>query len=122
MRLFSIVLLSTFVVVNVFAQSPRRPDAAEIEKAVMAVLDEWMTAFNALDISAVERTMHFPHYRLASGAMSVRNGPGELPVELVRRLLGEEWHHSAWDKRRIVHSSESKVHVDTRFARYREDG
>ena len=56
--------------------------------------------------------------------MRIQNGPGELPADVLRRLLGlgEEWHHSAWEKRRILHWSESKVHVDTKFSRYREDG
>ena len=122
MRLFPIVLLSTIMVSNVFAQSPSRRDAAEIEKAVMTVLDDFMTNFNAMDMSAWEQTMHFPHYLLAGVEMRVQNRPGELRVEVLRRAIGEEWHHSAWDKREIVHLSESKVHVDTKFVRHREDG
>ena len=29
--------------------------------------------------------------------------------------------HSAWDHRKIIHSSDDKVHVNTRFTRYRAD-
>ena len=32
------------------------------------------------------------------------------------------WDHSAWARRRIVHISDSKAHVDTEFTRYRKDG
>ena len=32
------------------------------------------------------------------------------------------WHHCAWERRNIIHSGEDKVHIDTRFTRYREDG
>ena len=35
----------------------------------IAVLDAWMVAFNALDLEAWKATMHYPHYRLASGRM-----------------------------------------------------
>jgi hypothetical protein len=116
------VLLSVLAVTNACAQRSAPPGAAEIEKAVMTVLDEYMTSFNALDMKAWERTMHFPHYRLASGEMRIQKGPGELPVDVLRAALGEKWHHSAWQKKSLVHWSKAKVHVDTKFARYREDG
>jgi hypothetical protein len=32
------------------------------------------------------------------------------------------WDHSAWTRRRIVHISDAKAHVDTEFTRYRKDG
>lgn len=54
--------------------------------------------------------------------MKIQNGPGEITPELLKRALGEEWHHSKWQRRKILHISESKVHVDTSFARFREDG
>ena len=94
-----------------------------IEAEILKVLDEWMEAFNRLDIVAWENTFHFPHYRLASGNMRVLNEPGEQDVERIRNnLTARGWHHSGWDRRNIVHASESKVHVDTQFTRYRADG
>jgi hypothetical protein len=33
-----------------------------------------------------------------------------------------EWDHSAWARREVVHSGPDKVHIDTRFVRYRKDG
>lgn len=89
----------------------------------MEVLDTWMDAFNRLDIVTWEKTFHFPHYRLASGNMRILNKPGEQDVERIRKnLTARGWHHSGWDRRNIVHVSESKVHVDTQFTRYRADG
>ena len=95
----------------------------KIEAEIIEVLDTWMTAFNCLDIAAWEKTFHFPHYRLASGNMRILNEPGEQDVERIRQnLTARGWHHSGWDRRNIVHISESKVHVDTQFTRYRADG
>ena len=122
MRIFSIVALIAIVVTDAVAQTPSRHDAAEIESAVIAVLDDYMTSFNAMDLTAWEQKMHFPQYRLAGGKMTVRNGPGGLSIEAMKRALGDEWHHSAWNRREVIHLSESKVHVDTRFTHYREDG
>ncbi len=94
-----------------------------IEAEIMEVLDTWMDAFNRLDIVAWEKTFHFPHYRLASGNMRILNKPGEQDVERIRKnLTARGWHYSGWDRRNIVHVSESKVHVDTQFTRYRADG
>lgn len=94
----------------------------QVEKAVYDLLDDYMAAFNKLDIDSWEQTFHFPHYRLASGEMSVLQGPSGRTSEQVREALGQQWHHSGWDRRKIVHMSPNKVHVDTRFSRYREDG
>jgi hypothetical protein len=71
---------------------------------------------------AWERTFHFPHYRLASGGMTVLERPGQQTVEQIRNALGPGWDHSAWSRVRIIHASSDKVHVDTLFTRYRKDG
>ena len=94
-----------------------------IEAEIIEVLDTWMEAFNRMDMVAWENTFHFPHYRLASGNMRILNKPGEQDVERIKtNLTARGWHHSAWDRRDMVHVSESKVHVDTQFTRYRADG
>jgi hypothetical protein len=93
----------------------------QVEAEVMKLLDEYMSAWNRADLAAWERTFHFPHYRLASGKMTVLDWPGvqDTPAPWAP---GSDWHHSAWRRRRIVHASDKKVHVDTRFTRYRADG
>ena len=94
-----------------------------IELEIIKLLDTWMEAFNRLDMSAWEGTYHFPHYRLAAGRMRVLNNPGEQDrLRLKNALASTGWHHSEWDRRRIVHATETKVHVDTQFTRYRADG
>ena len=98
-------------------------DRTAAAREVQEVLDAFMEAFNRLDVAAWERTFHFPHYRLASGDMSVLDQPGQQDgSELRRRLEASGWHHSAWERREIVHLSADKAHVDTRFVRYRADG
>jgi hypothetical protein len=103
------------------------PDAAdhnttEIEVEVMKVLDDYMAAWNRKDLAAWERTFQFPHYRLASGRMTVLDRPGLQDAVKVWASAGRDWDHSAWDRRNIIHASDDKVHVDTKFTRYRADG
>jgi len=108
------------------SQSAPTFDARQTEREVMSVLDAFMTAFNACDAPAEERTYHFPHYRLASGQMRVLNAAGaETQAGMAatcKRFKESGWHHSAWSRRKIVHLSANKAHVDTQFTRYRADG
>ena len=101
-------------------QPPLQVDS-QVEAEVMKLLDEYMSAWNRTDLAAWERTFHFPHYRLASGKMTVLDRPGiqETPKPW---SAPSDWHHSKWLRRRIVHAAGNKVHVDTRFTRYRADG
>jgi hypothetical protein len=90
---------------------------------VMGVLDEFMRSFNAQDMDAHRKTYHFPHYRLASGQMRILESGSELnQAQLKNFLEGIGWHHSAWVSREITMASDDKVHVNTRFTRFRADG
>ena len=42
--------------------------------------------------------------------------------KFLERMVQAGWHHSAWEHRNIVQASDSKVHVDTKFVRYKADG
>jgi len=88
----------------------------------MKTLDQFMAAWNARDLAAYEKTFHFPHFRLASGNMRVLERPGLQAADLFQRMTSRGWHHSKWDHRKIVHATKDKIHVDTKFTRYRADG
>ena len=94
--------------------------AAEIA-AAQARLDAFMTAFNARDLSAFEATFNFPHVRFASGAVTIIN-PGYHKPQMFERGALTDWDHSAWSRRDVIHAGADKVHIDTRFTRYRKDG
>jgi hypothetical protein len=93
--------------------------AAEIA-AAQGRLDAFMRAFNARDIPAYEATFNWPHVRFASGTVTVMN-PGYHKPEMFERGALAEWDHSAWQRREVIHAGADKVHIDTRFARYRKD-
>jgi hypothetical protein len=110
-----------------FSASPPQATTERIdpalEAAAMKLLDEYMAAWNRKDVTAWERTFHFPHYRLASGKMNVLERPGQQDeARLWQTMAASGWRHSQWDRRRIVHASADKIHVDTKFTRYRADG
>ena len=94
---------------------------AEAIRAAQGVLDAFMTAFNARDIPAFEATFNFPSIRLASqGLVTIK--AGDMKAENFTQGALADWDHSAWDRREVVHAGADKVHIDTRFTRYRKDG
>ncbi|MBX3484677.1 hypothetical protein [Phenylobacterium sp.] len=93
--------------------------AAEIA-AAQDRLDAFMKAFNARDLQAFEATFNFPHVRFASGTVTIIN-PGYHKPEMFGRGALTDWDHSAWDRRDVIHAGADKVHIDTRFSRYRKD-
>ena len=95
-------------------------DAAAIA-AAMRCLEDFMTAFNARDIDAWQKTFNFPSVRLASNTMVIIDAAYHQPGMFERGALAE-WDHSAWERRDIIHAGADKVHIDTRFTRYRKDG
>jgi len=91
------------------------------EAAAMACLDAFMTAFNGRDMEAFEKTFNFPSIRLASNTMRIINKGDQTQATFDHASL-KDWDHSAWEKREIIHSGPDKVHINTRFTRYRKDG
>jgi hypothetical protein len=100
------------------------PTAAEYPEAVAAaqkVLDDFLAAFNARDVAAFEQTFNFPSVRLASEGLVTIN-PGDMKPERFTTGALAEWDHSKWDRREVIHAGPDKVHIDTRFTRYRKEG
>ena len=94
---------------------------AEAIRAAQGVLDAFMTAFNARDIPAWEATFNFPSVRLASQGLVLLKAGDMTPERFTQGALAD-WDRSAWDRREVIHAGPDKVHIDTRFTRYRKDG
>lgn len=94
---------------------------ADAIAAAEACLDAFMAAFNARDRAAWEKTFNFPSVRLASNSLTIIE-PGHHKPEMFTQGALSDWHHSAWERREVIHAGPDKVHFDTRFSRYRADG
>lgn len=82
-----------------------------------------MDTFNAKNLVKWESTYQFPHFRLASGSMNVLEKAGlRDSLHVFATLQKSGWDYSRWDHCNIIQASDNKVHVDTRFSRYRKDG
>jgi hypothetical protein len=89
--------------------------------AAMRCLDDFMVAFNARNLAAFEATFNFPSVRLASNTLTLIE-PGHHTPAMFHSGPLADWSHSAWERREVIHSGPDKVHLDTRFTRYRADG
>ena len=93
----------------------------------MQCLDDFMAAWNSQDATALEATMNFPHMRLNGDNVLEPSAKGEITQAQLDDLRHnspelKEWHHSGWARRQVVAASANKVHIQTRFVRYRADG
>lgn len=106
------------------AAPPVAPEHAKFAAEIAAAqgrLDAFMKAFNARDIAAYEDTFNFPHVRFASSKVTIIN-PGYHKPEMFTSGALSDWDHSAWQRRNVIHAGADKVHIDTRFSRFRKDG
>jgi len=100
-------------------QTQAEPDRDAVA-AALAVLDRFMSALNQGDENALLAMLHFPHYRLARSRMQIWKTPGPYLGDFYGRA-GADWHHSAWDFRKLIAAGSAKVHLDVQFTRYRAD-
>jgi hypothetical protein len=93
-----------------------------IQALCNAVLDEFMRSLNAHDAAGMDACMHFPHIRLAGGAVKVYQAAGENPMDLFARLQEEDgWLYSRWETREVIQHNASKAHVALSYTRFRAD-
>jgi hypothetical protein len=91
--------------------------------AAMDVLDRFMSAFSAADENAIRATFNFPHVRFHDSKVTVYPTAADYNLGLFRSTRdAAEWARSLWTDRKIIHTGDDKVHVDTEFSRLRADG
>jgi hypothetical protein len=125
--LFELIIIGLSLTAFTLIPAQQKSGTHEVDPAVKTevyrVLDAYLATFNARDLKGWEATYHFPHYRLASGTMNVLDKAGlRDPTKVFAPLEKEGWHHSVWEHRNIIQASDTKVHVDTQFTRFRKDG
>jgi hypothetical protein len=93
------------------------------EREALRAVDSYMNAFNRRDLAGMDAALHFPHLRIASGAVQTMEKPGSAPDDFFERFAAATgWAYSRWDYRHAVQSTDDKVHFAVQFTRYREDG
>jgi len=87
------------------------------------VLDDFMTGFNSRDSLKWAQTLNYPHVRLAGNEVMVWNSPEDYAkANDLQQFAKTGWHHSRWDWRRLVQSSDDKLHFLVQFTRFNDAG
>lgn len=119
--LAALLMLAGCAPTDVQAAAPNDFATCAGAKPAMAVLDNFVTAFNAKDMVALEKTFHFPHMRIASYPLHVLTGPGQQD-DVFGNLASEGWASSRWDERTIIQCGADKAHITASFGRLHADG
>jgi len=96
----------------------------DIIDAARAAIAGFFAAINASDQNAVKtKWLHFPHFRLHSGKLTVMNTPDELASPVLSRSgKAAEWAKTVWDFADPIDSGPDKVHFRVQFTWHRADG
>lgn len=89
--------------------------------AAKAVMAAHIVGLNARDNNAIADSLHFPHYRLASGRMQVWETKESYLDDFYARA-GDGWSRSQWDSLDVMVATAEKVHLDVRFTRFDGEG
>ncbi len=99
-------------------------DTQAAVNAARAVMDDFITHFNARDESRWADTLLFPHVRIASGGVAVTPSKAEFvaSTDLDEFARANNWSHSAWDSVEVIQAGPDKVHFKVRFLRFNTAG
>ena len=102
--------------------SDENPPGAHSEAAAAAlkVMQTHLDGLNAHDEDLLASSLHFPHYRLANGALKTWESRESYFADF-RKRAGEEWGYSRWGGIEVLMESPDKIHLNVRVDRYRGD-
>lgn len=88
--------------------------------AARAVMDDFMTAFNARDEATWAATFNYPHVRFASGQVMISPDAKAVTdrMDFAAFAASTGWARSAWDKVEALDAGADKVHFKVTFTRY----
>jgi hypothetical protein len=123
-RGLTVLLLLTFPVLAAQTAQVRAAAADGAQVEALAVMEAFMSAFNARDEAAWADTLHFPHVRIASGGVTMYADRAAFLAGTNFGAFAEDigWDHSAWDDLQVIQSGPEKVHVAVNFTRYDAQG
>lgn len=99
------------------------PAAAASRHGAVEVVEAYLDAVNRRDPQGFADTLHYPHYRVARGAIQVWEQAREVSsTTTFERLASTGWVRSAWDSVQPLQVSRDGVTVGLELSRYDADG
>lgn len=99
------------------------PVAAASRRGAVEVVQAYLDAVNRRDPQAFADALHYPHYRVARGAIQVWEQARDVAsTTSFERLASTGWVRSAWDSVEPVQVSRDGVNVGLELSRYDAGG
>jgi len=97
------------------------------DTAIQAAQDwlaRFLVAWNSGDLEQVRNELHYPHITIgpAGGQVVVAPTREDFQTDFARMAEIEGWASSSFDDFTAITASETKVHFETTFKRYKADG
>ena len=126
-RMIQVTVFIFLVQGHAYADHSQQPNDTKTQAAITSaelVLDEFMRAFNATDVSAWADTLLFPHVRVASGAVVVVPDKQSFvaQTDMMNFARVNNWARSEWDSIEVVQADPEKVHFKVQFSRFNPAG
>lgn len=103
---------------------PDKRPAEDLEQIGLDAVDKFLKTFNSRDGDAWTDSLNFPHVRPAQNGIQKISADADsyLSGFSYDRVIATGWDHTEWDYKRVVHTSENKIHMAGQWSRYTEAG
>jgi len=93
-------------------------------EAARAWLSRFEAAWNAADLDGVRDELHYPHVSIgaAGGQVVVAQTRDDFQTDFAQLRAVEGWASSSFEDFTPIAASTTKVHFETTFHRYKQDG
>ncbi|MBP1610856.1 MAG: hypothetical protein H6Q04_3091 [Acidobacteria bacterium] len=91
---------------------------SEREAEARKPIDDFFAAFNARDVEAGRKTLHFPHIQIAGGDVAILENPEDFQIDF-QSLAGEGWTHVTLDSCSMRQNCDEKVHFEVQLSMHK---
>lgn len=81
-------------------------------------IDDFFTAFNARDVNAARKTLHYPHIQIAGNEVMILEGPDSFQIDF-QSLAGDGWTHVTLDSCSMRQNYDEKVHFEVQLSMHK---
>lgn len=91
---------------------------SELEAEARKPIDDFFAAFNARDVEAGRRTLHYPHVQIAGNEVTILEDPDSFQIDF-QILASEGWTHVTLDSCSMRQNCDEKVHFEVQLSMHK---
>ena len=91
---------------------------SEREAEARKPIDDFFTAFNARDVDAGRRTLHYPHIQIAGNEVTILEDPESFQIDF-QSLASDGWTHVTLDSCSMRQNCDEKVHFEVQLSMHK---